>query len=111
MPGSALPGEDGNCVIAGHRDTHFRVLREIRQGDEIDLETPEGRFVYTVDGTQIVRPTDVSILKPSQSGILHLITCYPFYFLGHAPKRFIVDAKLEPPLSAAVHSPHSASSN
>jgi sortase A len=111
MPDSAQPGEDGNCVIAGHRDTHFRILREIQQGDEIDLETPDGKFVYTVDGTEIVRPTDVSILKPSQSGILHLITCYPFYFLGHAPKRFIVDAKLEPPLSAAVHSPHSASSN
>ena len=111
MPGTALPGEKGNCVIAGHRDTHFRILREIQQGDEIDLETPDGRFVYTVDGTTIVRPTDGSPLKPSQSGVLHLITCYPFYFLGHAPKRFIVDAKLEPPLSAAAHSPNSVSSN
>jgi sortase A len=111
MPGTALPGESGNCVIAGHRDTHFRILRKIRMGDEIALETPEGRFVYTVDGTQIVKPTDLSSLAPSKSGVLHLITCYPFYFLGHAPKRFIVDAKLEPQLSASVRTPTPASSN
>jgi sortase A len=101
MPGTALPGEKGNCVIAGHRDTHFRVLRNIRPGDEITLETTEGRFVYTVDGTQIVRPTNVSSLQPAKSGVLHLITCYPFYYLGNAPKRFIVEAKLEPGLSEA----------
>jgi sortase A len=111
MPGTALPGEKGNCVIAGHRDTHFRVLRNIRDGDEITLETPEGRFVYTVDGTQIVKPTNVSSLAPSKSGVLHLITCYPFYFLGHAPQRFIVDAKLDPELSASAKTAAAASSN
>jgi sortase A len=111
MPGTALPGEKGNCVIAAHRDTHFRVLRNIREGDEIALETSEGRFVYTVDHTSIVKPTDVSSLAPTKSGVLHLITCYPFYFLGHAPKRFIVDAKLEPPLNASVRANAAASSN
>jgi sortase A len=105
MPGTALPGEKGNCVIAGHRDTHFRVLRNIRQGDEITLETPEGRYVYTVDGTEIVRPTNVSSLQPSESGVLHLITCYPFYYVGSAPKRFIVHAKLEPEMNAAARPP------
>jgi sortase A len=111
MPGTALPGETGNCVIAGHRDTHFRILRKIRAGDQIALETAEGRFVYTVDGTQIVKPTDLSSLAPSKSGVLHLITCYPFYFLGHAPKRFVVDAKLDTQLSASTRTPGPASSN
>jgi sortase A len=109
MPGTALPGQKGNCVIAGHRDTHFRVLRNIRRGDEITLETQEGRFVYTVAGTEIVRPTNVSSLQPTQSGVLHLITCYPFYYLGNAPKRFIVDAKLEPELNASVRNSGSTS--
>lgn len=101
MQGTAMPGAMGNCVIAGHRDTHFRVLKDIRQGDQIVLETQGGRFVYTVDGTEIVRPTNTSCIRPTQSAELHLITCYPFYYLGHAPKRFIVEAKLDEPLSAS----------
>ncbi|HLI82722.1 MAG TPA: class D sortase [Bryobacteraceae bacterium] len=111
MPGTALPGENGNCVIAGHRDTHFRILRKIRPGDEIALETLEGRFVYTVDGTAIVKPTNVSSLAPSKSGVLHLITCYPFYFFGHAPKRFVVEAKLDPQLSASARAKAPAGPN
>jgi sortase A len=102
IPGTAMPGAKGNCVIAGHRDTHFRVLKDIRQGDDIVLETSRGRFVYTVDQTDIVKPTNVSSLQPARSGVLHLITCYPFYYLGHAPKRFVVTAKLEQPLSASA---------
>jgi sortase A len=102
MPGTVMPGAKGNCVIAGHRDTHFRVLKDIRDGDEIVLETAGGRFVYTVDNTAIVRPTNTGSLQPTRSGVLHLITCYPFYYLGNAPKRFIVTAKLEEPLSASV---------
>jgi len=95
MPGTALPGQKGNCVIAGHRDTHFRVLQKIRQGDDITLETGGGRFVYTVDRTEIVRPTNTSSLQPTRSGVLNLITCYPFYYLGNAPERFVVRARLE----------------
>jgi sortase A len=102
MPGTAMPGSSGNCVIAGHRDTHFRLLKDIRQGDAIVLETRSGRFVYTVDDTSIVRPTNTSALQPTRSAVLHLITCYPFYYLGNAPKRFIVHAKLEEPLSASA---------
>jgi sortase A len=103
MPGTAMPGMKGNCVIAGHRDTHFRVLKDIRMGDEIVLETANGHFTYTVDNTAIVKPTNTSSLQPTRSGVLNLITCYPFYYLGSAPKRFIVTAKLdEQPLSASL---------
>jgi sortase A len=102
MPGTAMPGAKGNCVIAGHRDTHFRALKDIRQGDEIVLETKRGRFVYAVDGTAIVLPTNTSSLEPARSPVLNLITCYPFYYLGNAPERFVVTAKLEEPLSASA---------
>ncbi|MBV8730189.1 MAG: class D sortase [Acidobacteriia bacterium] len=103
MPGTVMPGDKGNCVIAAHRDTHFRVLKDVHQGDQIVLENSAGRFVYVVDDTSIVRPTNTRPLQPTRSAVLNLITCYPFYYLGHAPKRFIVTAKLEEPLSASVH--------
>jgi sortase A len=103
MSGTALPGAKGNCVIAGHRDTHFRALKDIHQGDDIVLETKRGRFVYTVGATAIVLPTNTSSLEPARSAVLNLITCYPFYYLGNAPKRFVVTAKLQEPLSASVH--------
>jgi sortase A len=95
MPGTAMPGARGNCVIAGHRDTHFRALKDIREGDEIELETARGLFVYTVDNTAIVVPTNTASLAPTESAVLNLITCYPFYYLGNAPKRFVVTARLE----------------
>lgn len=107
MPGTAMPGAKGNCVIAGHRDTHFRVLKDIRMGEKIVLETGSGRFVYTVDNTAIVMPANTSSLQPTHSGVLNLITCYPFYYLGSAPKRFIVTAKLDQPFSASVSWPGS----
>ncbi len=94
MTATAMPGEAGNCVIAGHRDTHFRVLRDIRRGDSIILETRQGRFVYRVKRTQVVSPDDTASLRPSPVPILHLITCYPFYYVGAAPKRMIVEAVL-----------------
>jgi sortase A len=94
LPQSANPGEDGNCVIAGHRDTHFRVLKDIRKGDDIAIETRDGLFLYRVKSTRIVAPTNLSPLKPTKDGYLNLITCYPFYYVGNAPKRFIVEAKL-----------------
>jgi LPXTG-site transpeptidase (sortase) family protein len=89
---SGLPGEPGNVVLAGHRDTFFRSLREIRPGDRISLRTPAGSFPYTVDWTSVVNPTDTSVIKPTASSALTLVTCYPFYYVGSAPQRFIVRA-------------------
>jgi sortase A len=94
LPGTALPGADGNCIIAGHRDTHFRVLKDIRQGDDIVLETAQGKYVYRVETTRVVLPTNTSSLQPTDSAVLNLITCFPFYYVGSAPKRFIVEARL-----------------
>lgn len=93
MTGTAMPGEPGNCVIAGHRDTHFRVLRNIRVGDSVILESHGGRFVYRVSRAQVVSPKNTGALQPTPR-TLHLITCYPFYYVGSAPKRFVVEARL-----------------
>jgi len=94
MSGTPMPGQNGNCIIAGHRDTHFRVLKDIRDGDEIVLETKAGAYTYRVSGTQIVLPSNTASLEPTRDAELHLITCYPFYYLGSAPQRFVVRAKL-----------------
>lgn len=94
MPGTALPGVQGNCVIAGHRDTHFRALREIRKGDQVEIDTKYGEFRYEVESTTIVSPTNVASLYPTKKGVLHLVTCYPFEYIGHAPQRLIVEAVL-----------------
>lgn len=93
--GTAMPGQAGNCIIAGHRDTHFRVLKDIRKGDEIVLETGAGQYTYRVKGTQVVLPSSTAPLKPTDDAELHLITCYPFYYLGSAPRRFVVQAQLQ----------------
>jgi sortase A len=90
--GTALPGEQGNVALAGHRDTFFRELRNIRQDDEVTLTTPVGSFNYRVDSIKVVAPEDIEVLKDSDESILTLVTCYPFYFVGPAPKRFIVRA-------------------
>ena len=95
VEGTAMPGQDGNCIIAGHRDTHFRVLKDIRKGDEIVLQTAGGQYTYRVKGTQVVLPSNTASLKPTTNAELHLITCYPFYYLGSAPKRFVVEAELQ----------------
>jgi sortase A len=96
MRGTALPGALGNCVIAGHRDTHFRALKDVRQGDQIEVETRTGRFRYRVTDVSIVRPAQTAALGPSTHAVLNLITCYPFYYVGPAPRRFVVRAELEP---------------
>ncbi len=93
--GTAMPGQDGNCVIAGHRDTHFRVLKDIQKGDEILLTRNGETWRYRVDELSVVSPDNLSPLRPSHTPELHLITCYPFHYLGAAPKRFIVQARLE----------------
>ncbi len=89
---TALPGADGNSGIAGHRDGFFRGLKDIGAGDAIEIETREGREVYRVERTWIVPPEDVSVLDPTPTRALTLVTCYPFYYAGPAPQRFIVRA-------------------
>ena len=89
---SALPGEWGNVALAGHRDTFFRPLRDIRAGDEIRLKTAEGAFEYRVQSIEIVGFRDTQVLEPSSGRDLTLITCFPFSFVGRAPGRFVVRA-------------------
>jgi sortase A len=84
FPGTARPGQQGNVAIAGHRDTFFRALRHIRKDDEITLTTLTGSYRYRVDSTEVVENSDDAILT--------LVTCYPFDFVGPAPRRFIVRA-------------------
>jgi sortase A len=93
LTGTAQPGSEGNVVIAGHRDTFFRPLKDIRAGDTIVVETPDGDFRYLVESTAIVSPTTVSVLAPTAERTLTLITCFPFYYVGSAPDRFIVRAR------------------
>ena len=94
VPGSALPGGLGNLVLAGHRDTFFRPLRNAKAGMEIDVATSDKRFAYEVDSTEIVTPAQVEIMDIGERPGMTLITCYPFDFVGQAPKRFIVHAHL-----------------
>jgi sortase A len=94
MQGSALPGMDGNCIIAGHRDTHFRILKNIRKGDDIVLQTRTGEYHYRVRKTEVVPSWDNQPLRTTSEPVLSLVTCYPFYYVGPAPKRFVVRAEL-----------------
>jgi sortase A len=91
---TAFPGQPGNIGIAGHRDTVFRPLRRLREGDPITLSTADRVFRYRVSGTKIVDPEDVYVLDPTDRPAVTLVTCYPFDFIGHAPRRFIVRADL-----------------
>lgn len=93
LPDTALPWEWGNAVIAGHRDTFFRPLRNVREGDEIRMTTARGTFDYRVIRTAIVEPGDLSVLAPTPIRSLTLVTCYPFYYVGSAPQRFIIHAR------------------
>jgi len=92
VAGTALPGQPGNVVLAAHRDTFFRGLRNIQKGDMVMVTTESGPRSYEVDSTEIVKPTEIGVLAPTAKPTLTLITCYPFYYVGHAPKRFIVRA-------------------
>jgi sortase A len=94
IPGTALPWEKGNVAIAGHRDTFFRNLETIHTGDSITLMTLRGTYDYQVESTQVVDPSQTEVLKASATPILTLVTCYPFHFIGPAPKRFIVRSHL-----------------
>jgi sortase A len=87
-----LPWEAGNSGIAGHRDTFFRSLKDIRKNDEIQFQTSTELFRFAVDWAKVVAPDDLSVLAPSTESSLTLLTCYPFYFVGPAPSRFVVRA-------------------
>lgn len=120
VPSTSLAGEQGNFAIAAHRDTLFRALKDIREGDVVTFEAMNARYTYEVFATRIVKPSDVSVLHPdgglnatNEPGVVNviahpdhlltMITCYPFYYVGSAPERFIVQARL---ISSAPMSPH-----
>jgi sortase A len=92
VPDTAYPGERENAALAGHRDTHFARLRGIEPGDSIRVETPGGVYIYQVDSAFVVTPDRGDLLDPTHSATLTLVTCYPFHWIGPAPKRFIVRA-------------------
>ena len=109
IPGTALPGRPGNIGVAGHRDTLFRALRDVRKEDEITFETRRATYSYRVESTEIVTPEHVEVLKAGEHPELTLVTCYPFDYIGAAPKRFIVKASLIP--TNAEPAPKSLSDN
>jgi sortase A len=94
ISGTGSPGGDGNFAIAGHRDGFFRALKNIELGDFVEIETLTEKDTYIVDATRVVDPTEISVLQPSPVAMITLVTCYPFYFIGDAPERFIVKATL-----------------
>jgi sortase A len=94
VPSTALPGHAGNFALAAHRDTLFRALKDIKLDDLITFQSQNQTFTYRVHDTHIVKPSDVSVLRSDGHEALTLITCYPFYYVGSAPKRFIVHAQL-----------------
>lgn len=94
IEGTVRPGARGNVGLAGHRDGFFRGLKDVRIGDEITTVTGSGESVYEITALEIVKPDDVHVLAATDEPRLTLVTCYPFYFVGAAPDRFIVHAKL-----------------
>lgn len=92
IKGMTRPGKRGNVGIAGHRDGFFRVLKDVTEGDVIEVETSDGSVEYLVTSTQVIEPEELHVLAPTEDPVLTLVTCYPFYFVGSAPQRFIVRA-------------------
>lgn len=93
IPGTAWFGQPGNVGLAGHRDRLFRGLKDVRKGDIIVVEAPEGTFRYAVESLRVVAPDDVGVLAATGTPNLTLVTCYPFYYTGPSPRRFIVHAR------------------
>lgn len=102
IPGTARPGESGNSGIAGHRDGFFRGLKDVATGETIELKTHLSRLIYRVDAIEIVVPENVGVLRPRGVDSLTLVTCFPFYFAGDAPQRFIVKAQFVKRVAADV---------
>jgi sortase A len=96
LPGTTLPGKPGNFVVAGHRDSFFRGLRLIHNGDEIRVRTWNGAFTYRVTGLSVVDPSDTQAARSTMTAVCTLVTCFPFDYLGPAPRRFIVRAEMTP---------------
>ena len=103
VPGTALPGQAGNTAITGHRDSFFRPLRNVERDDLIRVTTPRAEYLYRVVSLSIVGPDDLRVLDSDGGETLTLITCYPFHFVGGAPRRFIVRAARVPhPIPAGL---------
>jgi sortase A len=96
MPGTALPGADGNVVLTAHRDTFFRKLGKLQPGDMINIASVENSYRYSVESMSVVSPSDVYVTKASTGKTLTLITCFPFHYIGPAPMRFVVRAVMQP---------------
>jgi sortase A len=94
IAGTAKPGGAGNVGIAGHRDGFFRGLKDVRAGDRVALRLPDRTMTYRVQRTEVVLPEEIRVLMPTDEPALTLVTCYPFYYVGNAPQRFIVRAVL-----------------
>ena len=97
VPGTARPGEPGNMALAGHRDSFFRALRNIRVDDTIRFRSAGARYEYRVDSTEVVGPNETRVLLPTADPVLTLVTCYPFGYIGSAPDRFVVRASRRAP--------------
>jgi sortase A len=93
VPSTSLPDQEGNVVIAGHRDTFFRPLQRIRKNDVITLTTHQGTYQYVVESMQITEPTQTAVLERGSQPVLTLITCYPFSLVGPAPERLVIRAR------------------
>jgi sortase A len=93
IPSTALPGQAGNVGVAGHRDTFFRALKDLNVNDKIYFSTLHGDFEYQVESLKIVEPSNVGVLAQDSQHVLTIVTCYPFYYIGNAPKRFIARAR------------------
>ena len=100
IPGTAMPGEAGNVGLAGHRDTFFRPLKDLKIKDQIQFSTLKGNFKYEVESLRVVEPNNVGVLASSGENMLTMVTCYPFYYVGPAPKRWIVRARQVSPQTA-----------
>lgn len=94
LPGTAAPGSGGNVVLASHRDGFFRRLKNVAVGDRIQLQRPGGLDTYRVETLQVVERTDTAALQPTRHPVLTLVTCYPFFYIGPAPQRYVVRASL-----------------
>lgn len=100
IPATVLPGQSGNVGLAGHRDTFFRGLKDVKIQDEIQFSTLRGDFKYQVESVIVVEPDNVGVLAVTSENVLTLVTCFPFTYIGNAPKRFVVRARQVSPLTA-----------
>jgi len=94
MPNTPEPGQPGNVVISAHRDTFFRHIHELKEGDYIIVERAGRRFRYQVTGKKVVEPNDMAVVQPTPGSQLTLLTCYPTYYIGPAPQRLVVFSRL-----------------